>query len=317
MTAPEATPSRAPAGETVTEVDVAVIGGSFAGLSAALMLARGRRRVAVFDTAEGRNRFAAHSHGVFGHDGRAPAEIRADGRRDLAAYPTARLIDRAVTGVTGQRDGFDLTDAGGGTTRARRVILAYGMRDLLPDLPGLAECWGRSAVHCPYCHGYELADLPTAVLMTRPGLPHQALMLGDWTGAGLTVLTAGQDLSADDRAVLQAQGVAIDDRRPRALRHRDGQLEAVELEGDLLACGALYLAPEARPASDIATHLGCDRAEGMGGPMVVVDDFGATSVPGVFAAGDLARPVPSAPLAAAQGVLAGTGCHRSLMPAFA
>lgn len=307
MTSPFATP----------DIDVAVIGGSFAGLSAALMLARGRRRVTVFDTGQTRNRFAASSHGVFGHDGRSPDAIRADARRDLRAYPTVTLIDRAVTGIDGASDAFRVTDADGTVTTARRVILAYGMRDTLPDLPGLADCWGISAVHCPYCHGYELADRPTAVLMMRPGMPHQALMLSEWTDR-ITVVTAGHDLPAEDRARLRDLGIVIEDRAVAGLDHGGGHLTGLRLAyGARLDCGALYLAPPAETACDLAARLGCATDEGYFGRYLQVDEGGATSVWGVFAAGDLARPVPSAPLAAAQGVMAGTACHRSLMPALA
>ncbi len=296
--------------------DVAVVGGSFAGLTAALMLARGRRRVAVFDTGLPRNRFSPASHGVFGLDGRAPAEIVAQGRRDLAAYPTVSRVDAGVARAEGKADAFRLTDEAGRETLARRLVLAFGMRDLLPGLPGLAECWGVSAVHCPYCHGHELADLPTLVLMTRPVLPHQALMLGEWTGQ-VGVLTAGQDLAPEDRATLEAQGVAVEDRPPLALEHEGGHLRAVRLAGgEAVDCGALYLAPDTEPACDLAAQLGCAMAEGPCGPHVEVDEHGATSVPGVFAAGDLAHATPSAPLAVARGAVAGTACHRSLMPAY-
>lgn len=300
---------------TPADVDVAVIGGSFAGLSAALMLARGRRRVAVFDTGQTRNRYSAASHGVYGHDGRSPDAIRADARRDLAAYPTAQLIDRAVTGIDGHADAFRVTDSAGGVITARRVILAYGMLDRLPDIPGLADCWGVSAVHCPYCHGYELADRPTAVLMMRPGLPHQALMLPDWTGR-ISVVTAGHDLTADDRARLTDLGIGIEDRVLAGLIHAGGHLTGLRLADDTVVdCGAMYLAPSADPACDLAARLGCATEAGPFGDFLRVDDWGATTVGGVYAAGDLARPVPSAPLAVAQGVLAGTACHRSLMPA--
>jgi thioredoxin reductase len=186
--------------------DAAVIGGSFAGLSAALYLARGRRTVALLDDGLTRNRFAAHAHGFLGHDGRSPDAIRLAGRADVLAYPTVRLIEARATAVEGETGAFRIA-VGGEALRARRVILAHGMRDVLPAIPGLAECWGVSAIQCPYCHGYELSDRPTGILMTGPGLPHQALILRDWS-ADLTVLTNGHALAPEERDALAARGCA-------------------------------------------------------------------------------------------------------------
>lgn len=291
--------------------DAAVIGGSFAGLSAALYLARGRRTVALLDDGLTRNRFAAHAHGFLGHDGRSPDAIRLAGRADVLAYPTVRLIEARATAVEGETGAFRIA-VGGEALRARRVILAHGMRDVLPAIPGLAECWGVTAIQCPYCHGYELSDRPTGILMTGPGLPHQALILRDWS-ADLTVLTNGHALAPEERDALAARGVRVLDGAVGALRHEAGHLRAVALEGGEAPLAVLYLVPRAEPSSPLPADLGLAMSEGPMGPYVAVDAMQATSRPGVWAAGDLSRPIFGAVAAAAEGVMAGVACHRSLM----
>jgi len=293
--------------------DVAIIGGSFAGLSAALMLARGRRRVIVFDDGQTRNRFAAASHGFLGQDGQAPDAIRLTGRAEVLAYPTASVDTRRVQGAQKTGDAFSLTLADGDLVLARRIILAYGMRDVLPAIPGLAECWGVTANQCPYCHGYELADRPTLVMLTGPHSVQHAMMLTEWT-RDLTCLTHGQDMAPADAAALSERGIALRDGVVSAVHHRNGHIEAVELaDGARIAGQVLYLASTAVPACDLATDLGCAMEPGGQGPIVKVDWMQATSVAGVWAAGDLARQMPGAVHAAASGAMAGVAVHRSLM----
>jgi thioredoxin reductase len=293
--------------------DAAVVGGSFAGLSAALYLARGRRRVAVFDDGATRNRYAAHAHGFLGQDGAAPDAIRMRGRAEVLAYPTVRLREARVTGIEGGEGAFRVRAVDGSVTAAARVVLAHGMRDLLPAIPGLQACWGVTAVQCPYCHGYELADRPTGILMTAPGLPHHVRLLRDWT-ADLTLLANGHALSDAEREEAHALGVRAAEGAVAALRHRAGQLEAARLaNGGEVALGALYLVTRSEPAAPLADDLGLAMDEGPTGRFVKVDEMRRTSLPGVFAAGDLARPFYGSAFAAADGVTAGTACHRSLL----
>lgn len=293
-------------------LDVAIVGGSFAGLSAGLPVARARRSVVVFDSGLPRNRFAAASHGFLGHDGRAPDAIRRDGRAQYLVYPTARLVEDEVVAIDGERDRFRLATRGGGEVLARRVVLAFGMRDALPEIPGLAACWGRSAMQCPYCHGYEAADLPTGLLVTGASPLHHARLLGDWTG-DLAVFANGHAIAPDDRAAIEALGLRIHDAPVVRIEATDGHIEALHLaDGARVPRAALYLATRAAPASDLAARLGCRMIEGAYGPYVAVDMMQQTSVPGVFAAGDLTRPAYNAPAAAADGARAGAAAHQSL-----
>jgi thioredoxin reductase len=189
--------------------DVLVFGGSYAGISAALQLARARRRVLVIDAGMRRNRVATHAHGFLGQDGRDPAEIAATARAELLAYPTVTWIDGTATEVQQTEDGFVVGLASGQHHTAKRLILAAGVVDHLPEIPGVAERWGRSIFHCPYCHGYELGGGRVGVLATSAISVHQALMLPDW--GETTYFTRGLfEPSAEQRAALQQRGVTVE-----------------------------------------------------------------------------------------------------------
>ncbi|MAU21327.1 MAG: thioredoxin reductase [Martelella sp.] len=293
--------------------DVLIIGGSFAGLSAAMQLARARKAVLVLDTGMPRNRFAEASHGFPGQDGQSPADITTRLREELSAYPTVRFHDEAAVSARREGNGFRVSLADGSNVTARRIVLAYGVRDSLPDLPGLAERWGASVLHCPYCHGYELDRQPVGVLARGEIALHQAMLLPDW--GPTTLFTQGLlQLSPDQMQALKSRDVRIEDTPVAELIGSGSTLEAVRLEdGRMVALAGLFLAPVTAPSSDIAAQLGCEMREGPTGPYVAVDQMQATTVAGVFAAGDLASPMPNATLAAAAGVMAGGAAHRTLI----
>jgi thioredoxin reductase len=292
--------------------DVIVVGGSFAGLSAALQVARARRRVLVVDAGKPRNRFAAHSHGFLGQDGRAPTAIVSTAREQLLAYPTAAFVRDEAIDATPSEDGFALRLASGVGMHGARLVIATGMEDELPAVPGLAERWGRTVLHCPYCHGYEVAGGTLGVLATLPGSVHQALLVADW---GDVVLFADAAFGLDDgqRAALAARGVRIEPVPIRAMATAADGRETVHLvDGREVALSALFVATRTRPASALAGRLGCAFDDGPQGPVIRVDAKQATTVPGVFAAGDAANPMSNATLASASGVMAGVSAHQSL-----
>jgi thioredoxin reductase len=288
--------------------DVAIVGGSFAGLSAALPLARARRRVAVFDSGLRRNRFAATSHGLLAQDGRAPEAILADARGQLAAYPTVRWFDDAVTAVSGTLDDFAV-QSGNATQHARRIILAMGVADALPAIPGLAERWGRTVFHCPYCHGYELQQGRIGVIATRPVSLHQAQLLSEW-GSVTFFLNGALSLGEDEGQMLAARGVTVD-ATPIVGIVDEARVVLADGRGESFA--GLFTASHTAPASPLAAQLGCEHEEGLLGPFVRTDAMKTTSVPGVFACGDLARAAGSVALAVGDGALAGTAAHASLV----
>ena len=295
-------------------LDVIIAGGSFAGLSAAMQLARARRRVLVVDTGLPRNRFAVASHGFLGQDGQAPEAILETARAQLLAYPTAELRWEEAEVAALRDDGtFEVALASGTSERARRLVLATGVVDELPEVPGLRERWGRSVLHCPYCHGYEVAGRRLGMLGAGEASMHLALLLPDWSG-DVTLFTNGTfEPTAEHRARLAARGVRVE---PRAVAEIVGEGEAlagVRLDdGEVVALDALFTASRMRLASPLAEQLGCAVDDGPMGPVVTTDARKETTVQGVYCAGDAARSPHSATWAAADGATAGISAHQSL-----
>ena len=294
------------------DYEAVIVGGSFAGLSAAMQLARARRRILLVDAGRPRNRFANASHGFLGQDGVAPAEVMREGLSQLSAYPTVDFFHgEAGTARTDGR-GFRIGLSDGCDVFARRLVLATGVTDDLP-LPSMVARWGVSVLHCPYCHGYEVRDRPIAVIANHPAAAHQGVMLPDW--GPTTYFTQGVfEPTLEEAAQLTARGVAIE-RTPVVELLGEGQTtHALRLaDGREVVAEAVFTAPKTRVTSPLAEHLGCAFAEGMTGLHVQVDPMQQTTVVGVFAAGDAAQPMHNATLASAAGVLAGFAAHRSLV----
>ncbi|HEV2846386.1 MAG TPA: NAD(P)/FAD-dependent oxidoreductase [Thermoanaerobaculia bacterium] len=292
--------------------DAIVVGCSFAGLSAAMQLARARRRVMVIDAGLPRNRFAAASHGFFGHDGKPPYEILREAARQVSAYPTAAFIQGEAAAASPVDGGFAVALGDGREERTARLILATGVRDELPAIPGLRERWGRTVLHCPYCHGYEAAGRALGVLAASPHSAHQAGLLPDW--GPTTFFTQGLFEPDEEQAAhLAARGVQVERTPVIELLGDAPGLEAVRLaDGRILPLQAVFTAPQVHMASPLAEALGCAFEQGPMGPYIRVDDWKQTTVPGLYAAGDAADPKHNATLASASGVLAGIGAHQSL-----
>lgn len=291
--------------------DVIVVGGSYAGLSAALPLARARRRVLMIDAGVRRNRFAATSHGFLTQDGSDPAAVAAQGRAQLMEYPSVDWLSGVAEQARPAEGGFVVSVQGGGSHFGRQLILAGGVRDHLPDLPGLAERWGRHVFHCPYCHGYELNQAPLGVLATSEVSLHQALMLPDW-GPTTFFLNDAFEPDAEQRASLHARGVTVEPGRVDRLEGAGG-VEVVMQNGRRLALAGLFVAPRTSLSSPLASQLGCELEDGPLGSFIKTDAIKATTVAGVFACGDAARMAGSVSLAVGDGAIAGVAAHRALM----
>jgi len=294
--------------------DVIIVGGGFAGMSAALQLARARRPILLADVGLPRNRFAEASHGFLGQDGVAPAAIMREALRQLSAYPTVDFVHGRVAVARGEIDRFEVEMEDGAVHAARRLVLATGVADTLPDIPGLAERWGVSVMHCPYCHGYEVRDRRIGVLANHPMAAHQALMLPDW--GPTTLFTQGLvEIDADLAAKLAGRGVQVETTPIVAVLGDGQEIAAVRLADDRVASlEAIFTAPQTAPASPLAQQLGCAFEDGMTGPHVKLEPGQQrTSVPGVHSAGDVASPMHNATLASAAGVMAGIGAHQSLI----
>lgn len=287
--------------------DAIVVGGSYAGLSAATQLARARRRLLVIDAGKRRNRFAEVSHGFLSRDGAAPGAIVAEARTQLLAYPTVEWHDGEAIAAEAIDDGFAVTDAGGTRVEARRLVLALGVSDTLPSVPGLAERWGRSVFHCPYCHGYEV-DGQIGVLAVRPDSVHHAFMLPDW--GPTTYFLNGQALDTEARGKLVARGVSFESEPIRAIGgHADIELAS----GRIVRLGGLFTATGTQPSSPLAEQLGCALDESPAGRFIRTDGMKATTVPGVYACGDAARAFGNVAFAVGDGAQAGAATHQSLM----
>ncbi|GLU33086.1 NAD(P)/FAD-dependent oxidoreductase [Trinickia caryophylli] len=297
--------------------DVIVVGGSFAGLSAAMQLVRARRSVLVVDSGLTRNRFAAHAHGFFGLDGKAPRDIVRDAAAQVAAYPTARLIEGEVVAAQRSGAGFVVTLASGATATATRLILAAGVRDELPEIAGLRERWGATVLHCPYCHGYEVRDGRLGVLATHALSVHAALLLPDW-GPTIYLVQPGFEPDAAQREELARRRVRIEHSPVVELLGPAPALEAVRLaDGRTIEMDAIFVAPRTVLTNSLAASLGCEIEAGPLGDFIRVDEVKQTTVEGVFAAGDAATAFANATLASAAGVMAGVAAHRSLVMAHA
>jgi len=292
-------------------LDVLIIGGSYAGLSAAMALGRARRAVLVLDAQRPRNRFTPHAHNLLLHDGAAPADLAARARQQVAAYPTVQLLATEATTATQLPGGGFAVDTPLGSFEARRLLLATGMHDELPPLPGFAECWGKSVIHCPFCHGYEVADQPTGIWANGDDAGHLVQLLLNWS-RDLTLFTNGPATLGDDvHQLLRTHNVPLVETPVAELLHQSGQLEALRLaDGRTLSLPVLYARVLARQASTLGAQLGCELTEQH---FLRVDAMQRTTVPGVFAAGDCSNPMAQLAQAIAAGNLAGGMLSRELI----
>lgn len=294
--------------------DVIIIGGSFAGLAAALQLGRARRKVTVLDTGLPRNRFAGHSHGLLGHDHKPPLEILAEARRQLARYPTVRLVTACAESISGAIDDFCVLTGDGESLRARRLILSYGVVDQMPDVPGYAENWGTSIVPCPYCDGFEVAGQHWGLVWSGPQSMNQVRLFHDWTDM-LTVFANGHDFPPDIQADLARRGISVVNGRITEIDHDENHNATVRLNAGLpVAVDILFAHPRNKPSARLHESLGLATVDTPQGIALKVDERRETSVPGIYAAGDLANPLmASVTLAISHGATAGISAQQSML----
>ena len=287
--------------------DVVVIGGGAAGLSAALVLGRARRRVAVVDAGTPRNAPAAQMHGFLSRDGMPPAELLRIARAEARSYGVELIDDRAAE----VESGFTVRLDGGRTLTARRLLLTTGAVDELPDIQGARQRWGRDLLHCPYCHGWEVRDQPIGVLGTVAGSVEHAHLLRQWSD-DVIFFAHRYPVSPSERAALDARGVRVVDGSVARLSVVEDRLDAVQLtDGRSLPRAALFIRPtlHARP-DGLAAALGCQVDEG---GFLHVDAMGRTTVPGVFAAGNATNPRAQVITAAGEGSAAAIAINGDLV----
>lgn len=296
--------------------DVVVIGGGAAGLSAALVLGRARRQVAVVDAGQPRNAPAAHMQGFLGSDGLPPSDLLAAGREEVRGYGV-RLISGIVTEVTALAGddpsgapAFDVVLEDQSVLRTRRVLITTGLRDEIPDLPGLEERWGRDLLHCPYCHGYEVSDRPLGVLGGNDAALAHAHLIRQWSD-DVVYFANGTQLDSDQHESLVARGIGVVETPVAGLVIERDRLTGVRLsDGTVVPRAAVFVRPEFIPQAALLIDLGC--STGPGG-WVSVDATGRTSVSGVWAAGNAVNPRAQVITAAGEGSAAAIALNSDLL----
>jgi thioredoxin reductase len=287
--------------------DVVVVGGGAAGLSAALVLGRARRRVVVIDGGQPRNAPAAHMQGFLSRDGMSPADLLAAGRVEVSGYGV-ELVDDHVAAID---TGFIVHLGGGRVLNARRVLVATGVRDELPDIPGVRERWGRDLLHCPYCHGWEVRDQPIGVLGTAPGSVQHALLIRQWSD-DVAFFAHTLDLTSTEQVELETRGVQIVHGEVARLVVEDDRLTGVELiDGRVVARTAVFIRPVNVPHADgLLAGIGCNVDES---GFAIVDGTGQTSAVGVWAAGNVVDPRAQVITAAGAGSAAAIAINADLV----
>jgi thioredoxin reductase (NADPH) len=295
--------------ETEQQYDVVVIGGGAAGLSGAVALARSRRSVLVVDAGQPRNAPADGVHNYLGREGARPADLLADGQAEVASYG-GQVVDGVVTAVRQEDDAFRVTLDDGREVGARRLLVATGLVDELPDVPGLAERWGHDVLHCPYCHGWEVRDQPIGILATGPTAMHQALLFRQMSGDVVFFQHTGPELPAEQAEQLAARGIPMVDGEVTGIEVVDDRLTGVRLaSGEVVPRSALVVAPRFTARAGVLGSLGLAAVDQeMGGSVVgsavPADPTGATAVPGVWVAGNISDMSAQVVVSAAAGMRA-------------
>lgn len=291
--------------------DVIIVGGGPAGLSAALILGRSRRRVLICDAGRPRNRATQCLHGFLTRDGIPPADFLRLGREQLEPYQTVKLRETEVTGARKTNHGFEVSLASGEQFAARKLLLATGVTDDLPDVDGLASLYGRSVFHCPYCDGWEMRDQPLAIYGSGETGSGLALELTLWS-RDLVLCTDGPShLSTARRQRLADHGIQVNEHRIARLAGNEGILERIDFtNGESLARRGMFFSTGQRQTSELAQKLGCEFTEQ---GCVWTGEYEKTSVAGLYVAGDASRLVQFVIVAAAEGAQAAVAINKELL----
>ncbi|MFE4570979.1 NAD(P)/FAD-dependent oxidoreductase [Paenibacillus chitinolyticus] len=294
----------------MNKVDVAIIGGGPAGLSAGLMLGRARKRTIVIDEGRPRNGVTREAHGFLTRDGISPREFRRIAQEQLRVYPSVSQAEDTVVSISGEDGSFLLETATGMKIASKKLLFAAGMKDRKLEIPGLAEVYGKSAFVCPYCDGWELRDEPLVVISRGAALMHFAPLLSGWTKRFVVCTNGPDELSEAERDELRDHGIPLFDTPIRAILSSEGMVNHVVLEDGIeIPCTGIFFKSDLVPGTDLPQSLGC-RTSDTGG--IEIDEFGKSSVPGVYAAGDASSLMHQSIAAAASGAAAGAAINGEL-----
>ncbi|UHG89889.1 NAD(P)/FAD-dependent oxidoreductase [Spirosoma oryzicola] len=297
--------------DTSDQLDVIIIGGSNAGLSAALTLGRSLRNVLVIDGGKPCNRQTPHSHNFLTQDGETPAHIATIAKEQILRYPSVTFLTDLATEARQESDGFIVETANGHSFRSRKVLLATGIEDIMPSINGFAECWGRSVLHCPYCHGYEVHGQRLGILANGETAYELARLIQHWS-PDLTVFTNGPaTLTNDQSEVISQLGIPVVTAEIAEIEHQSGQLERLRFtDGSTHELDAIFSRVPFRQHTTLAQQLGCLAAES---GLIKADEFGETNIPGVYVAGDNSSPMRQVAAAIASGSKAAAMLNRQLI----
>jgi thioredoxin reductase len=293
------------------DFDVIIIGGSYAGLSAALTLGRSTRKVLVIDSGKPCNRQTPHSHNFLTHDGDQPAEISAAAKAEVLKYPTVKFLDGKANSAKQVEGGFSVGLEDGQHFTSRKILLATGLKDTLPDIKGLAACWAISAIHCPYCHGYEVKNEKIALLMNGDHAFEMAKNLHLWN-KDLTILTNGKsEFTAEQGEKLKSKSITVLEEEIIELEHQNGELENIVFKnGEKVAFKAIYVKPEIEQQVNFNEQLGFELTDLK---TIKVNEQQQTTAKGVYAAGDCATLFRSLPIVTAAGTMAAVMINKELI----
>lgn len=296
----------------ITDVDVVVVGGGAAGLSAALTLTRARRTVTVIDNGQPRNAPAQAVHGLLGLEGVNPAALVARGRGEVTEYG-GEFVDGEVVDVTCASYGFAVVLRDGSVIQGRRLLIATGLADELPDIPGVREQWGRGVLYCPYCHGWEVRDQRIGILVTNPMAVHKAFLFRQWSSQ-ILLFAGDHELSDDERVKLQALDIAVIHGAISHLEIEDDHLTGVRLDdGQVVAVDAVVVATPMVARVEPFAGIGLEPVPHPAGSFIETDRFGHTSVPGAWVAGNATDIGAQVSGAAAAGALAAQHINNDLI----
>lgn len=291
--------------------DIIIIGGSYAGLSAAMSLGRALFRVLILDSGAACNRQTPQSHNFITQDGTPPAVIAASALDQVLKYPNVTFEKNRVTGLTGSNGNFQISTGTAEVIGAAKVLFATGIKDIMPDIDGFSDCWGISAIHCPFCHGYEYRHQKTGLLMNGEGTAEHAIFLSNWTDQ-LSIFSNGKSqISVSDQQLLLSRNIKVIEKPIQAIVHSQGHMKQLLFDdAELLEINALYVRLPFLQHSTIPEQIGCELNEA---GFIKTDTFLQTNIEGIYAAGDNVSPMRSVSNAVAQGTFAGAAMSRAMI----
>lgn len=291
------------------QYEVIIIGSSYAGLSAAMALGRAIRNVLIIDGGKPCNRNTPHAHNLLTRDGETPATLSAIAREQVMQYDTVTFSDDLVTDIQKVDDAFAVTTASGMHYNAAKLLFATGVKDNMPAIDGFAECWGISIIHCPYCHGYEVRNIQTAIMANGDAAYHYSTILLQWS-EDLTIFTNGAStITAEQQVMLSRHNITIVEDEIQSLKHDDGHLTTIITKNDSHDFTVMYSRVPFTQVTDLPVKLGVTLTDD---GLLTADDFGRTAVPGIYAAGDAVSMLRALPMAIASGTRAGTSINYDL-----